>query len=116
MDKLFTDRRDRGYTVVEFQTDSLMTPVELEAIGQSLYRLVDEQKRQKLLVDFAGVKYLSSQAVGILLTLNKKLGQSPDSSLILCGVGPPLLQLLKITRLDKILTIKQTQTDALGPA
>ena len=113
MDKLFTDRQDRGYTVVEFLTDSLMNPLELEGIGQSLYRLVDEQKRHKLLVDFSKVKYLSSQAVGIVLTLNKKLAQSPDSSLILCGVGPQLLQLLKITRLDKILTIKPTQAEAL---
>jgi anti-sigma B factor antagonist len=113
MDKFFTERQDRGYTIVEFTTDSLMNPLELEGIGQSMYRLVDEQKLRKLLVDFSKVKYLSSQAVGIVLTLNKKLGQSADSSLILCGVGPQLLQLLKITRLDKILTIKPTQEEAL---
>ena len=113
MEKFFTERQDRGYTVVEFLTDSLMNPLELEGIGQSLYRLVDERKAHKLLVDFSRVKYLSSQAVGIVLTLNKKLGQSPDSSFILCGVGPQLLQLLKITRLDKILTIKPTQDEAL---
>ncbi len=113
---LFTERQDQGYTVVEFTTDSLMNPLELEGIGQALYKLVDEQGRHTLLLDFAKVKYLSSQAVGIILTLNKKLAQLPGSSLTLCGVGPQLLQLLKITRLDKILKIKPTQAEALAQA
>lgn len=113
---LFTERQDSGFTVVEFTTESLMNPIELEGIGKALYDLVDQHKRQRLLLDFGKVRYLSSQAVGIILTLNKKLAQLPDSSLTLCGVGPQLLQLLKITRLDKILKIKATQAEALASA
>ena len=112
----FTQREDQGYAIIEFQTDSLMNPLELERIGQALYRVVDEGKKSRLLLDFSKVKYLSSQAVGIILTLNKKLSQFADSSMILCGVGPQLLQLLKITRLDKILQIKPTQEEALRAA
>ncbi|HEX8915655.1 MAG TPA: STAS domain-containing protein [Humisphaera sp.] len=113
---LFTERQDQGYTVVEFTTDSLMNPLELEGIGQALYKLVDQQNRHTLLLDFAKVKYLSSQAVGIILTLNKKLSQHAGSALVVCGVGPQLVQLLKITRLDKILKIKATQAEALKGA
>jgi anti-sigma B factor antagonist len=116
MESFFNERQENGFTVVEFTTDSLMNPLELEGIGQALYRLVDAEKRHKLLLDFGKVKYLSSQAVGIILTLNKKLAQFPGSALMLCAVGPQLLQLLKITRLDKILTIKPTQADALKAA
>lgn len=116
MDSFFTDRQDRGFTVVEFVTDSLMNPMELEGIGQAIYKLVDEQKRHQLLLDFGKVKYLSSQAVGIILTLNKKLSQFPGSTLVLCGVGPQLMQLLKITRLDKILTVRSNQAEALKDA
>jgi anti-sigma B factor antagonist len=113
MESFFNEHQDRGYTVVEFITDSLMNPMELEGIGQAIYKLVDSQHRHRLLLDFTKVKYLSSQAVGIILTLNKKLSQFPDASLVLCGVGSQLLQLLKITRLDKILTIKPTKAEAL---
>jgi anti-anti-sigma factor len=62
------------------------------------------------------VKYLSSQAIGIILTLNKKLsgGSGGGDNLVLCGVGPQLMQLLKITRLDRILTIKDSQQDAVA--
>ena len=62
------------------------------------------------------MKYISSQAIGIILTLNKKLTGSSGGgpNLVLCGVGPQLMQLLKITRLDRILTIKADQKEAVG--
>ncbi len=100
-------------TVVEFLTSSLMDPIELEQIGQSLYHLVDDQDKRILALDFERVEFLSSQAIGILLTLNKKLGALKGSRLILCGVGDRLMQLLKITHLDRVLTIKPTQKEAV---
>ena len=105
----FTVQPFDKYSVVEFKTPSLMDPIILEEIGQELYRLVDEEDRRKLLLDFEKVQYLSSQAIGIILTLNKKLGALKGSRLVLCGVGPKLMELLKITRLDRILTVKPTQ-------
>ena len=112
----YTLRQTGRHTVVEFQTPSLMNPLELERIGAGLFRLVDEEKRERLVLDFAKVQYLSSQAIGIILTLNKKLNATAAGghNLVLCGVGPQLMQLLKITRLDRILTIKADQKDAVG--
>jgi anti-sigma B factor antagonist len=101
------------FTVIEFRQPSLMDPMELETIGQSLFRLVDEQDKRKIILDFEKVTYLSSQAIGIVLTMNKKLSALPNSKLILCGVGARLMELIKITRLDRILTIKPTQREAI---
>jgi anti-sigma B factor antagonist len=101
------------FSVVEFRTASLMDPVILEEIGKELYRLVDEEDRRKLVLDFQKVQYLSSQAIGIILTINKKLSGLKYSKLVLCGVGPKLMELLKITRLDRILVVKPTQSDAV---
>lgn len=103
----------KKWTVVEFRTASLMDPLELQGIGDHLYHLVDSQDKRLLVLDFSRVEFLSSQAIGILLTMNKKLGQLPGSKLILCGVGARLTELLRITRLDKILTIKPTQKEAV---
>ena len=113
MESFFNARQQGGYTVVEFQTDSLTHPLEIERIGQALYRLVEQDGKRSLLLDFTPVKYLSSQAIGIILTLNKKLSQFEDSAVVLCGVGPQLMQLLKITRLDQLLKIAPTQAEAL---
>jgi anti-sigma B factor antagonist len=109
----FTVQQVDKFTVVEFKNPSLMDPLELETIGQQLYKLVDEQDKRKIILDFEKVQYLSSQAIGIVLTMNKKLGGLSNSKLVLCGVGPRLLELLKITRLDRLLTIKSSQREAL---
>ena len=109
----FIVQRMDKYTAIEFKTPSLMDPIELENIGQALYHLVDAEDKRKLILDFEKVEYISSQAIGIVLTLNKKLSALPRSQFVLCGVGPKLMELLKITRLDKLLTVKKTQRDAV---
>jgi anti-sigma B factor antagonist len=109
----FTVQPIEKFTVVEFKTPSLMDPLMLEEIGQELYRLVDEEDKRRLILDFEKVQYLSSQAIGIVLTLNKKLSALKSSKFVLCGVGPKLLELLKITRLDRILTVKPSQKEAV---
>ena len=109
----FTVQQIEKFTVIEFRTTSLMDPVELEQIGQSLYHIVDEQDRRRIVLDFEKVQYLSSQAIGIVLTMQKKLSSLSNSKLVLCGVGPKLMELLKITRLDRLLTVKPTQREAV---
>ena len=101
------------WLVVEFRTASLMDPVHLEDISQQLYHLVDAQDQRRIILDFERVQYLSSQAIGIVLNMNKKLLALKNSKMILCGVTGRLMDLIKITRLDKILTIKPTQKEAL---
>jgi anti-sigma B factor antagonist len=109
----FTVQQVEKFTVVEFRNTSLMDAIALEEIGQSLYRLIDAEDRRRIVLDFEKVQYISSQAIGIVLTMNKKLGQLPNSKLVLCGVGSRLAELLKITRLDRLLTIKPTQREAV---
>ncbi len=101
------------WTVIEFTTPSLMDPIVLERTSQALYRLVDVEDRRMIILDFSRVQYISSQAIGIVLTMNKKLNTLKRSKFILCGVGEKLMQLIKITRLDRLLIIKPSQEEAI---
>ncbi len=100
-------------TVVEFTSPSLMDPIELEQIAQQLYHLIDAQDRRRIILDFERVQYLSSQAIGVLLAMQKKLSALKKSRLVLCGVGARLMELLRITRLDRVLTVKPSQMEAV---
>jgi anti-sigma B factor antagonist len=113
MSTAFTVQPIEKFTVIEFQNASLMDPVELEEIQQELIRLVEQEDRRRIILDFEKVQYLSSQALGIIMAMRKKLAALPHSKLVLCSVCPPLQKLLKITALDKMLTIKATQKEAL---
>jgi anti-sigma B factor antagonist len=101
-------------TVVEFTLSSLMDPLQLETIQQHLFQLVDEQDRRLMILDFSKVEFISSQAIGIVIGLNRRLAKLPKSKLLLCGVNGKLMELMKITRLDKVLSIKATQKEAIN--
>ena len=105
MEPFFTERLIGPTMLVTFETESLMSSTDLERISQGLYRLVDEDHHKELALDFAAVRYLSSQAIGILLTLHRKTVKS-GGKLVLRGVGPQLMELLKITKLNRMFTIQ----------
>ena len=102
------------YTVVEFTTTALMDPIVLEQTGAALYRLVEQEDRRLVVLDFEKVQFMSSPAIGIVLNLNKKLSELKNSRLVLCGVGQRLAELLRITCLDRILTVKPSQREAIN--
>ena len=109
----FTVQNVEKFTVIEFKTASLMDQIILEDIGKELYRLVDEEDRRRIVMDFERVEYISSQMIGVILTMQKKLAGLKNSRFVLCAVGPKLMELLKITRLDRILTLKPSQREAV---
>lgn len=109
----FTVQQVEKFTVVEFMSPSLMDPVELENIRQELVSLVEDQDKRRIVMDFTRVQYLSSVAIGVVLSMHKKLTELKGSELTLCGVGPKLMELLKITRLDRILRLKPSQREAV---
>jgi anti-sigma B factor antagonist len=113
MSDTFSVQHFEKYSVVEFKIPSLMDPRELDKIGADLYRLIDEEDHRRIILDFEKVKYISSQAIGILMAMRKRLVALKRSELVLCSVNPALLQLLKITGLDKVLKVKPTQTEAV---
>ena len=113
MSQIFNRQQIGEFMVIEFVTPSLMDPIVLENAAQSLYKIIDEEDKRKFVLDFEKVQYLSSQAIGIVLAMHKKLNALKNSKLVLCSVGPKLMELIKITRLDKILTIKPSQREAV---
>ena len=113
MDDVYKLREYGNVTVVSFRTPSLMNPTEVERIRGDLVRLIEADKRTHLVLDFTRVQFFSSQVIGVLLTLKKRLAAVPNGQLALCGVGPQLTELLRITRLDRLLVIKESRREAV---
>src|SRR5437762_13545061 len=60
-------------TVVSFTDRKILDEQNIQVIGEQLFSLVDELGRTKVLLNFGNVEYLSSAALGKLITLNKKV-------------------------------------------
>jgi anti-sigma B factor antagonist len=99
-------------TVVNFVDRKILDEQNIQVIGEQLFGLVDEIGRRKLLLNFGNVEYLSSAALGKLITLNKKL-QAAGGKLILCNIAPQIFEVFEITKLDKFFKIHKEEQAAL---
>src|SRR5215467_6171458 len=84
-------------TVVNFVDRKILDEQNIQIIGEQLFSLVDEEGSRKLLLNFGNVEYLSSAALGKLITLNKKL-QQVGGRLILCDIDPQIYEVFEIDR------------------
>jgi anti-sigma B factor antagonist len=99
-------------TVVSFLDKKILDEQNIQIIGEELFRLVDDQGYRKLLLNFGNVEYLSSAALGKLITLNKKLQQA-GGRLVLCNIRPEIHEVFEITKLDKFFKIVKEEQAAL---
>jgi anti-sigma B factor antagonist len=99
-------------TVVNFTDRKILDEQNIQVIGEQLFSLVDEAGRKKILLNFGNVEYLSSAALGKLITLNKKL-QAAGGKLILCNIDPQIYEVFEITKLNKLFNIKGEEQAAL---
>jgi anti-sigma B factor antagonist len=99
-------------TVVNFLDKKILDEQNIQIIGEELFRLVDDQGHRKLLLNFGNVEYLSSAALGKLITLNKKLQQN-GGRLVLCNIRPEIHEVFEITKLDKFFKIAKEEQAAL---
>ncbi len=98
-------------TVVNFLDRKILDEQNIQVIGDQLFSLVEEG-RKKMLLNFANVEYLSSAALGKLITLNKKL-QAVRGQLILCNIDPQIYEVFEITKLDRFFNIQKEEQAAL---
>ena len=98
--------------VVNFIDKKILDEQNIQMIGEDLFRLVEELNRRKILLNFSNVEFLSSAALGKLISLNRKV-QEVRGKLMLCGISKEIMEVFVITKLDKLFTIHPTEQEAL---
>jgi len=99
-------------TVVSFIDRKILDETNIQEIGQEMFDLVDEDGARNLVLNFSNVEYLSSAALGKLITLNKKV-KTADGALKLCAIKPQIFEVFVITKLNKLFDIYETQSAAI---
>ena len=94
-------------TIVNFVDRKILDEQNIQKIGEDLFSLVDDEGARKVLLNFGNVEFLSSAALGNLITLNKKLMalKGEGGQLTLWNIGPQLRVVFEITKLDKFFNI-----------
>jgi anti-sigma B factor antagonist len=102
----------KDVTVVSFQNISVLDSANIESLGRSLMELVEQQDTRKLILEFTAVRFMSSQALGVLLQLKKAL-DPVHGKVIIAGIRPELHKVFKITNLNKMFVFHDDLDQAL---
>lgn len=100
-------------SVVRFIDRKILDEAAIGELGEELFALVEKENRGALLLNFADVEFLSSAALGKLITLDKKV-KSAGGKLKLCNIRPQIYEVFAITKLNKLFDIKDDEADALA--
>jgi len=98
--------------IVGFTAKSLVADSLVDKIGREFLKLVDVVG-PKLLLDFRGVKHISSAMINQVLLLHQNC-TSAKVRLKLCNLDPEIKEVLTTTGLNKLLSLHDTQADALA--
>ena len=99
-------------TVVALTDRKILDEVSITEIGDQLNALVAASPDPKLVVDFTTVSHMSSAALGMLITLHKRVREK-KGQLRLCGIQRNIYEVFVITRLNEILSIASSRQEAV---
>ncbi len=103
----------KDVTVVNFQNASVLDSANIEMLGQNLMDLVQKQDTKRLVLDFSAVKFMSSQAIGVLIQLKKAM-DSVKGVIVIVGIRPELFKVFKLTNLHKVFKFHDELDKALA--
>ena len=99
-------------SVVEFADRKILEELSIQEIGDELRRLAEAEQGIHLLLNFGNVDHLASAALGMLITLHKKV-QEQHGALKLSNINKQIFQVFRITRLNRVFDIHESADDAL---
>ncbi len=98
---------------VAVPTDAkILDEEQIQALEKTFMPLIEQTNGIRLLIDFSNVQFLTSSVLGLLIRINRKVLQS-EGRLRLCCIDPKILEIFKITRLDKVFELYQDRQQAL---
>lgn len=99
--------------VVGFTDSKILDSQRIEQVGKELQDVVRQAVHKKLLLNFGGVSFMSSAMITKLVMLNKSC-KAQGVTLKFCEVSANVMEVFKITKLNKLFDIQEGEEKAIA--
>ena len=99
--------------VIKFSDEKVVDPARIEKLGNELLALANEEERQKLLINFENVRFLSSAAINKLIVVEKRV-RARGAKLRLSNLRQEVQDLFSFTNLDGLFSIVEEEKEAIS--
>jgi anti-sigma B factor antagonist len=97
--------RYHGVTLFVFTLDRYLDAVGINQVGKAMLDEIDRSEKIRMVIDLQQVTHMSSAMLGKLIAVVKGVKKA-KGDLTVCGLNKSIQPLFKVTKLDKLLTIK----------
>lgn len=101
-----------GVQVVHFNDEKIIDDLKIQQIAKELGETVDRVEKQRMLINFERVKFMSSAMIGKLILLGKRC-KNDKIELKLCSIQPNIMEVFKIMKLNKVFELYDDESSAL---
>ena len=98
--------------IASFRNTCISDVAEITSALAQLRQYIEANRPRKMVFDFDGVKFFSSQVLGLLLEARARL-EPHSGQVAITSLSPQLERVFKITNLDKIFSFYPDRTAAL---
>ena len=100
-------------SVVKFVDKKILEEAGIQELGAELFGLVELENRTTILLNFSGVEFLSSAALGKLITLDRKV-KANKGRLKMSNIRPEIFEVFQVTKLNKVFDIRGEESEAIA--
>ena len=101
-----------GIHIIQFTSESLIDQAQIQEVGSELERIIVNSGHPKIIIDLSTLSQVSSAMLGVLINLNMK-ARSMKGQIRIASVPTSIMEVFKLTRLDKLLKIYETTEAAM---
>jgi anti-sigma B factor antagonist len=95
-----------------FNDKKILDEASIQELGAELFGLVEQHNMGDILLNFTNVEFLSSAALGKLITLDRKVKAS-KGRMKMCNIRPEIFEVFQITKLNKVFDIRKDEAEAM---
>jgi anti-sigma B factor antagonist len=99
--------------MVAFKDSKILDDTTLDEIKREIGTLLGQAAGPDVLLDFSNVEFMSSAMLGLLGQVHRKIAAG-KGRLRMCGIRPEIMQVFKLTSLDKLFSIHKDAPTALA--
>ncbi len=109
----YNSREESDALIIGFDDPAGLNDFRNSTLRDSLYELVQTRTQPFLAIDLLQIDYLSSSGLAILVGIKRRV-ESRLGKIVLFHVQPTVLDILKVTKLDRYFTVAQDEHSALA--
>ena len=99
--------------LVEFLVPGIYDGPEIDYISKELHEMIGRSRSKKMIIDLASVRFLTSKALALLVSL-KLLADTHHGQLLICGLREEVVQVFRVMRQDRFLSVYPDRNRALA--